>query len=38
MEEEKPPFLGSWKNVYALVAGVLVALIIVFYFFTKHFE
>jgi hypothetical protein len=34
----RPPMLGSWRNVYLLVAGVLVALIAGFYFFTKHFQ
>jgi hypothetical protein len=40
MEEnnEKPPFLNSWRNVYALVIGTLVVLMILFYLFTKHFE
>ena len=36
--EEKPPILGTWTNLYLLLAGVLVVLIILFYFFTKHFE
>lgn len=37
-EEEKPPILRTWRNVYALVIGVLVLLMVLFYFFTKHFE
>jgi len=37
MEEEKPPILKNWKNLYALVIGTLIVLIILFYFFTKHF-
>lgn len=37
MKEEKPPILKSWKNLYALVIAVLVVLIVLFYFFTKHF-
>lgn len=36
-EEEKPPFLGTWNKVYALVAGTLVALIALFYLFTQYF-
>lgn len=36
--QDKPPILKTWKNVYALVIGVLVLLIVLFYFFTKHFE
>jgi hypothetical protein len=38
MTEEKPPILKTWKNLYALVIGVLVVLIVAFYLFTKHFE
>lgn len=38
MDQEKPPILGSWRNVYALVVGTLVALIILFYLFTAYFE
>jgi hypothetical protein len=38
MTEEKPPILKTWKNLYALVIGVLIILIVVFYLFTKHFE
>ena len=38
MPEEKPPILKTWNRVYLMVIGVLVALIIVFYFITKHFE
>lgn len=37
-KEEKPPILGTWKNVYALVIGVLVAVIIFLYIFTQYFE
>jgi len=36
--EEKPPFLKTWRNVYALIVGVLIALMAVFYFFTNHFK
>ena len=36
-EEEDPPILGSWKNVYALVIGVLAVMIIFFYLFTRYF-
>jgi hypothetical protein len=38
MEEEKSLILKSWKNVYALLIGVLVASIVFLYFFTKYFE
>jgi len=37
-EENKSPILGSWKNVYALVIGLLVAVIISLYFFTQHYK
>jgi hypothetical protein len=37
-EEEKSPILGSWRNVYALVIGVLVAIIVVLYIFTKYYQ
>ncbi|MES2567201.1 MAG: hypothetical protein V4565_10065 [Bacteroidota bacterium] len=37
-EEEKSPILGSWTNVYALVIGVLVVVIISLYIFTQHFK
>ena len=36
--EEKSPILGSWRNVYLLVAGTLAAVILFFYFFTRHFQ
>jgi len=34
-EEEKPPVLGSWRNVYLLVASVLFVLIGLFYALTR---
>jgi hypothetical protein len=38
MREEKPPILGTWKNLYALVIITLIVLIVVFYFITKTFS
>jgi len=38
MPDEKPPILGTWKNMYALVIGVLIVLIVVFYLLTKAFS
>jgi hypothetical protein len=35
---EKSPILGSWTAVYVLIVGVLLALGVFFYLFTKHFE
>lgn len=32
---EPPPLLGSWRNVYALVIGVLAVLIALFYALTR---
>lgn len=37
-EEEKPPILKTWNNIYTLVFLNLVVLIIFFYIFTKVFE
>ena len=37
-EEEKSPILGSWRNVYALVIGVLVLIIVLLYIFTQHYQ
>jgi len=37
-EEEKSPILKSWRNVYALVVGVLIAVIISLYFFTQYYK
>ena len=36
--EEKPPFGGSWRVLYAIVIGNLVLLILLFYAFTKAFS
>jgi uncharacterized membrane protein YgaE (UPF0421/DUF939 family) len=38
LEEEKSPILKSWRNVYALVIGVLIAVIVSLYFFTQHYK
>ena len=35
--DEAPPFLKTWKNVYALVFISLVASIVLFYAFTLYF-
>lgn len=37
-EEEKSPILKSWKNVYTLVIGVLVVVIISLYALTQYFK
>jgi hypothetical protein len=36
--DEPPPFLGTWKRVYALVVIYLACVITLFYLFTKSFE
>ncbi len=37
-EEEKSPILGSWRNVYALVIGVLVLIIVLLSVFTQQYQ
>ncbi len=38
LEDEPPPFGGSWAKLYALVLINLSVLIVLFYIFTKAFE
>ncbi len=35
LEDEPPPVLGRWRNLYALVIGVLAALIALFAWLTR---
>jgi len=37
-QDDKPPVLGSWGKIYFVVFGVLIVLIIVFYYFSKAFD
>ena len=37
-DNDKAPFFKNWNYWYVLVIAFLVLLIILFYFFTKHFE
>ena len=37
-DESPPPLLGSWRNLYLLVAGNLVLLIALFALFTRAFR
>ncbi|HSZ32211.1 MAG TPA: hypothetical protein VK772_02810 [Puia sp.] len=37
-QDEKPPFFSSWNYWYILVIGFLGLLIVLFFFFTKHFS
>lgn len=34
-ENEPPPFLGSWRNVYLFLAGELALLSLLFYALTR---
>jgi len=36
--DDTPPVLGSWGKIYSFVLIVLIALIILFYYFSKVFE
>jgi len=36
-ENDKIPLFKSWRQWYAFVIGVLIVLVILFYFFTKYF-
>jgi Mg2+ and Co2+ transporter CorA len=38
MKEDKVPLFKKWSYWYALVIGFLFLLIVLFYFFTKHFS
>ena len=38
INDEKPPILGSWKNIYLVVLLNLTAIIILFYFFSEAFQ
>jgi hypothetical protein len=38
INDDKPPFLGSWNKIYWIVFGELIVLIALFYFFTKVFS
>jgi hypothetical protein len=33
--EEPPPLLGSWRNVYALVVGELLVVVLLLYALTR---
>lgn len=38
MNDERPPILGSWKNLYAAVLLALAVEVALFYWFTRAFE
>ncbi|MGN6646613.1 MAG: hypothetical protein ACTHJT_08785 [Cytophaga sp.] len=37
-QEDKPPFLNTWNNVYVFIIGFLVVTIGLFYIFTNYFK
>lgn len=37
-EDKRSPILGSWRNVYAVIIGTLIAVILLLYFFTAFFR
>ncbi len=37
-EVDPPPFFNTWNAMYALVIGVFVGLVVLFYAFTKYYE
>jgi hypothetical protein len=37
LQDDPPPFLGTWRNVYTAVLVYMVLLIVIFYFFTRAF-
>jgi hypothetical protein len=38
MPHEKPPILNTWTNIYLLVIGFLVVIIVFLYLFTGFFR
>ena len=36
-DDAPPPFLGAWRNLYALVIAVLVAIMVLLTWFSKAF-
>lgn len=37
-QEDTPPFLGTWNNIYIFIIGWLVATMLLFYLFTLYFK
>jgi hypothetical protein len=37
LDDEPPPFLGTWKRLYAVILIYLACLIVAFYAFTRAF-
>lgn len=38
MEDEKPPILKSWRNLYLLVIGAHILVMVLLYLFTNIFK
>jgi hypothetical protein len=38
MSDDRPPFLRTWRNVYALLVIVLAVEIVLMYWLTVHFS
>lgn len=38
LDEDQPPFLGTWGRLYAFVIGFLFFLILLFYAFTRAYQ
>lgn len=36
-DDDPPPILGTWKNIYCFVLVYLAALIVLFWVFTRHY-
>lgn len=36
--EGLPPFVKTWRQMYAIITGVLLLLIVLFYVFMIHFQ
>jgi hypothetical protein len=36
-DDENPPVLGTWRNLYTFVLVYLAAVILLFWFFTRHY-
>ena len=37
-EEDKPPFLGSWRNIYLAVMGIYAIVVLLFLIFTNTYS
>jgi hypothetical protein len=37
-DQDKPPLLGSWGRLYAVVLGLHTILILLFYFFSRYWS